>query len=569
MNRQEFKRASRGSAEDSVLRAITYSRVSTGLQVEGTSLDMQDAANRRKAADMGAVVVEAFSDPGVSGAKYLTRPGIQEALTALRAGEADVLIAYKVDRAGRDAGILRTIRKEVQRLGCQLVFADGMNFENNAMGNFSFNTLANLAEMERELIAERTVGGRRALAESGVMPSRTMPPFGFTIVTYRHKIEGLYPDRRAGDYVEIEAEVRWAKVIFALFAAGKSLRYIAAYLNENGVPTSKGGRAWWPSAVRKILENPVYCGKVVYGRTQTISDENLPFLNDPNRVVKCGKRALDRPEEEWTQVATIPALVDMETWNACQAALAENMDEKQARNGGNPARRYLLTGLVFCPLCGRRISGGKDKRTKPHFYVCATNPECPAHKRSYRGSVLEGHLLKSLLYLCHEPQSVRDAVRAYDDDQREAEAGGDQEQERARLGDSLRQVQADLDHMKGMMLEGLRNGLSASDFAGDLKALSDRRKGIEERLQALAPVERSAISGGMLTAAEKLSAMASAIIQVMQSDDEVFTPAEKRELLLPLVERIVPEANGERALVVWKLGQLETGHQFLKKCPPV
>lgn len=37
-------------------------------------------------------------------------------------------------------------------------------------------------------------------------------------------------------------------------AAGKSLREIAHGLTASGVPTSQGGRRWWPSTVRGILE---------------------------------------------------------------------------------------------------------------------------------------------------------------------------------------------------------------------------------------------------------------------------------------------------------------------------
>lgn len=534
-------------------KSIVYTRVSTGMQVENTSLEMQEAACKRKATDLQSAVVDVFSDPGVSGAKFYTRPGIQAALASLRSGEADTLIIYKMDRAGRDAGILRTIRKEVLRLGCSLIFADGMNFENNATGNLMFTQLSGFAEFEREMICERTSNGRRELAKSGVQPARTIPPYGFHIVTNREKIEGLYSDRRSGDYVVIEDQAHWVRQIFRLYAAGCSLGQIGRHLNDNGVPTSKGGQKWRSTSIRVILENPVYVGRVVYGRTQTVGDEGMTFLNDPTRVVRNGKRHLDRSEEEWIEVAAIPALIDAATWENCAAKLAQTIEEKQQQYGGNPERRFMLSGMIFCPVCGSRACGNTGGRGSARSYRCRRDDDaCQRPRLSFSAELMERVFLKHLYHLSETPESIREALRAFDDFKRGQATCGANDQERARLSDSLRQVQTDLDHMKAAMLEGMRNGLSAADFAGEMKTLSDRRKGIEAQLQALTPIERKTNAGDMLTETGKLAAMASAIGKVFQASDEDFSEAEKRALLLPIVDQIIPDADGQGLRVFWK-----------------
>ena len=69
--------------------AVLYRRVSTGEQAEhGTSLEHQESVNRAEAARLCATIAGEFGDPGVSGASYLSRPGIQAAL-----GRAEELAA--------------------------------------------------------------------------------------------------------------------------------------------------------------------------------------------------------------------------------------------------------------------------------------------------------------------------------------------------------------------------------------------------------------------------------------------------------------------------------------------
>src|SRR5579859_118783 len=93
-------------------KAVIYTRVSTGRQAEeGTSLEVQEAACLRKATELGAEVVDVIPDEGVSGALYISRPGIQKALRMLEVGEANLLLMMKLDRSGRDADVLGLIRK--------------------------------------------------------------------------------------------------------------------------------------------------------------------------------------------------------------------------------------------------------------------------------------------------------------------------------------------------------------------------------------------------------------------------------------------------------------------------
>src|SRR5258708_6880101 len=127
---------------------IGYARVSTRDQ----NLEMQlDALNK-----VGCKRI--FTDK-LSGAQ-LERPGLKEALSHLR--EADTLVVWKLDRLGRSVkGLVDLVNElEAQKVHFQSI-TDGVDTKTPA-GRFFFHVMASLAQMERELIMERTRAGLEA-----------------------------------------------------------------------------------------------------------------------------------------------------------------------------------------------------------------------------------------------------------------------------------------------------------------------------------------------------------------------------------------------------------------------
>ena len=127
---------------------IGYARVSTRDQ----NLEMQlDALNQ-------AGCKRVFTDK-LSGAQ-VERPGLREALSHLR--EADTLVVWKLDRLGRSVkGLVDLVNElEAQKVHFQSV-TDGIDTKTPA-GRFFFHVMASLAQMERELILERTRAGLEA-----------------------------------------------------------------------------------------------------------------------------------------------------------------------------------------------------------------------------------------------------------------------------------------------------------------------------------------------------------------------------------------------------------------------
>lgn len=147
-----------------------YGRVSTGQQTtENQRLELERS---------GFIVDYWFTDNGVSGKTSASeRPEFGRLLEKIRDGET--LVVAKLDRLGRDAvDVLQTIRALEQRSITVIVTQLGQTDLTSPAGKLLLSMLAAVAEMERDLLVERTQAGlARARAEGKKLgrPSKTTP----------------------------------------------------------------------------------------------------------------------------------------------------------------------------------------------------------------------------------------------------------------------------------------------------------------------------------------------------------------------------------------------------------
>src|SRR2546423_96019 len=172
-------------------RAIIYLRVSTNDQVktdydaDGFSIRAQREACERKAADMGAVVIEEFVDRGES-AKSADRPELQRMLAYLRAeGGIDLVIVHKVDRLARSREDDMAIVVAIRRAGAQLVSATE-NIDQTPQGKLLHGIMATIAEFYSANLASESKKGMRQKAKSGGTPG--LAPLGY--LNTRERMDG-------------------------------------------------------------------------------------------------------------------------------------------------------------------------------------------------------------------------------------------------------------------------------------------------------------------------------------------------------------------------------------------
>ncbi len=138
--------------------AIGYARVSTDDQ----NLTLQLDAIKKSGCE------RVFTDK-VSGTQ-LVRPGLDDALSHLRAG--DTLVVWKLDRLGRSVkGLVDLVNGLEAREVHFRSLTDGIDTKTPA-GRFFFHIMASLAQMERELLAERTRAGLDATRRRGRIVGR-------------------------------------------------------------------------------------------------------------------------------------------------------------------------------------------------------------------------------------------------------------------------------------------------------------------------------------------------------------------------------------------------------------
>jgi DNA invertase Pin-like site-specific DNA recombinase len=205
---------------------IAYLRVSTEEQKEsGLGLDAQRARLESECAHRGWSEVLWIEDAGVS-AKSLARPGLARAIELLERGEASVLVVTKLDRLSRSVIDFAALLAKANREGWSLVILDlGLDLS-TPNGKFVAGIMAQVAELERELIAERT---RNALAVKKANGARLGSP----------------------DHCRIPGDMR--EFITRERSGGSTLQAIADALNARGVPTARNGARWWPSTVANVV----------------------------------------------------------------------------------------------------------------------------------------------------------------------------------------------------------------------------------------------------------------------------------------------------------------------------
>jgi DNA invertase Pin-like site-specific DNA recombinase len=176
---------------------IGYARVSTEDQNLALQLDAL------KKAGCGRV----FSDK-LSGART-ERPGLNEVLSHLRDGDA--LAVWKFDRLGRSVKGLVDLVIGLEQRGVHFQsLTEGINTR-TAAGRFFFHVMASLAQMERELVVERTRAGLAAARRLGRIGGRKRRMTEVKVRTARKLLDGGTPPREVAHSlgVSIPTLYRW------------------------------------------------------------------------------------------------------------------------------------------------------------------------------------------------------------------------------------------------------------------------------------------------------------------------------------------------------------------------
>ena len=218
------------------MKAIGYVRVSTQEQAEeGASLEAQQDRIKAWCLANGYELVNVFIDAGISG-KGMNRQGLKDALAAV--GKDSALVACSLSRISRSTKDMLTIAETLESKGADLVSLSERIDTTSAAGKMVFKMLAVLNEFERDLVSERT---KAVLAHKKAKGEKYgTVPFGYREVD--------------GRLIEVQSELDILANIVLMRNQGKTLRFIAGYLNDQGIKGKSGGK-WYASTISYILKS--------------------------------------------------------------------------------------------------------------------------------------------------------------------------------------------------------------------------------------------------------------------------------------------------------------------------
>jgi DNA invertase Pin-like site-specific DNA recombinase len=304
-----------------VRAAAIYARISSDQDGRGQGVQRQVEDCRKLAHSRGWTVAEEYVDNDVSAYSGKPRASYQRMLDDLAAGRRDAVIVYNLDRLHRQPAELEQFVTLCEKAGVTNVATVTADVDlGNDDGLFMARMFAAFAAKESGRKSARMKRKFEQNAIEGRPHGGSTRPFG-------------YADDRT---TVIESEAVMIRAMVERFLAGESARSLAAWLQDQGVPTVYG-KPWRSNVVATMLANPRLAGLRAY-----------------NGVV--------------VGPAAWPAIITEDQHRRILALTGQ-----KRISGKRAPRRYLLSGMLRCGKCGGKLYSAARETTRR--YVCLSGPD--------------------------------------------------------------------------------------------------------------------------------------------------------------------------------------------------
>lgn len=464
------------------LRVVIYIRVSTMEQaLEGYSIEEQKRRLIAYCKARGWTIVEVLVDPGYSGSN-LDRPGIQTLIAHIK--NYDMVLVYKLDRLSRSQrDTLYLIESVFLPNGVDFVSMSESFDTSTPFGRAVIGILSVFAQLEREQIKERTAMGRIARAKDGKRLG-SWAPIGYDY------------DRDAGILVVNDYEAAQVRLVYDLYLGtpdrpGLGYQGICDYMQAYGY-RHKYGDWRHKHTVMGCLTQRAYLGESNYAGVRVENTHEAIISPD----------AFDRVQQ-----------------------IRKTREDKQK---GATRSNHLLTGFVWCSVCGARCMCALRGGEKSYYYICYSrnkvsptmirDPLCAS--RAWYKDDLEAVVDYEVRRLIFDPKALGRLVRTKE----ERPLDPDDHEEAVR-----RQLDA-LDKQIERIMDLYQAGTIPVELLNDrIKALYDERSQLSSSLSSVQP-DDSSTSMAESEARDYLDTLAGIW-------DKADIP-QKREILSVLVDKI-------------------------------
>ncbi len=336
------------------MRAVVYARFSSHRQGE-QSIEGQVAEAERYAATHGLSIIHVYADRAQT-SRNDQREQFQLMLADAAKHKFDALIVWKTDRIGRNKAEIALNKYHLKKNGVKIYYVAEM-IPDTPEGIILEAVIEGMAAYYSEQLSQNIRRGQRASA-SKAQSTGGNRPLGY--------ITG--PDKK---FIIDPETAPTVKLVFDLYANGKTIAQIVNTLNERGHRTLKG-RPFTHNSLRTMLKNEKYIGIYTY---KDIRLENA-----------------------------IPQIVDTEIFYKVQEMLKYN---QRAAAHKNAKTDYLLTEKLFCGKCGAMmvgVSGTSHTGNRHHYYYCHNQHKKLCTKKPVRQEWIENLVLDYVINLLQDTE---------------------------------------------------------------------------------------------------------------------------------------------------------------------
>ncbi len=348
------------------------------MQIDGYSLDAQKTKMKAFCDYNEYEIAGEYEDAGKSGKSIEGRVSFNQMMEDIKSGKDEVsyVLVFKLSRFGRNAADVLATLQVMQDFGVNLICVeDGIDSSKDA-GKLMISVLSAVAEIERENIRVQTMEGRMQKAREGKW-NGGFAPYGYSLIDGKLEVN--------------EEEAVAIRMIFDQYVnTDLGANGIAKYLENHGIhkiARQNGKNPLFDAAlIRRIIQNPVYSGKISYGRRRT--EKVHGTRNEYKQVKKDDYLLVDGLHE---------ALVSEEVWEQAQVKVAAQAKKYEKVNRDKREKIHLLSGILKCPVCGAGMYGNKSiKKRKDgsnykdfYYYGCKHRNMTRGHKCDYKKQVHE------------------------------------------------------------------------------------------------------------------------------------------------------------------------------------
>src|SRR5215472_3334689 len=250
------------------MTGVIYCRVSSKEQIEGTSLESQQAACREYAEAKNIEVLKTFIEQGES-AKFADRTQLLELIDFCRKnkGAINALIVWKIDRFARNVADHFNVKATLGKYGVRIVSVTEP-IDTNPEGKLMETILAGFAQFDNDIRAMRTVQGMRRKLQEGIFPWR--PPLGYKSSVTNDEKKNLpdLPDEPTFGLLR--------KAWKQLATGAHTLADMGRLMQTWGIAN---GKSFAPQSLSQLCRNPYYAGILVDPWThEEYEGKHLPMV---------------------------------------------------------------------------------------------------------------------------------------------------------------------------------------------------------------------------------------------------------------------------------------------------